>query len=151
MLTTASACNNARTRQDPCPRSSSGEKEFGACTSTACTAPPSCVGILTGLVKIGARRSAEVALSGQCNATPHTDESDILGVCVLILTTLWCCLGRLYWLPLESMEVLPQSDTMTRFQQDVPIAARDSNSRQETSSIMHQHAQVQLHAIFQRA
>ena len=57
-------------------------------TSTACTAPPSCVGILTGLVKIGARRSAESTLPGQCNATPHTDESDILGICVSILTTL---------------------------------------------------------------
>lgn len=59
------------------------------CTaSTACTAPPSCVGILTGLVKIGARRSAESTLPSQCNATPHTDESDILGIYVLILTTL---------------------------------------------------------------
>ena len=59
------------------------------CTaSTACTAPPSCVGIITGLVKIGARRSAESTLPSQCNATPHTDESDILGICVSILTTL---------------------------------------------------------------
>ena len=41
---------------------------------------------------------------------------------------------------LESM--LPQSGDMTRFQQDVPIAARNSNSRQETSSIKHQHDQV---------
>ena len=41
--------------------------------------------------------------------------------------------------------MLPQSGDMTRFQQDVPIAARNSNSRQETSSIMHQHDQVQLH------
>jgi hypothetical protein len=56
--------------------------------STACTAPPSCVGILTGLVKIGARRSAESTLPSQCNATPHTDESDILGMCVLVSTTL---------------------------------------------------------------
>ena len=44
---------------------------------------------------------------------------------------------------LESM--LPQSGDMTRFQQGVPIAARNSNSRQETSSIKHQHDQVQLH------
>ena len=59
------------------------------CTaSTACTAPPSCVGILTGLVKIGARRGDESTLPNQCNATPHTDESDILGIYVLILTTL---------------------------------------------------------------
>ena len=57
-------------------------------SSSACTAPPSCVGILAGLVKIGARRSAESTLPSQCNATPHTDESDILGICVSILTTL---------------------------------------------------------------